>query len=218
MRTTSHTPAHRRLQVLAILTFGAAALGLAVRAAGMGPLAHAGAFLGGMLLADLVSGLVHWGFDTWGTEATPVLGWSFIRPFREHHTDPLGITRHDWIETNGNNAIGTLPLLGLGLALPPGFAAALCGWLAVWVMATNQIHKWAHQPSVPTPVAWLQRRGLILGREHHGVHHAAPHDGAYCITLGLCNPLLDAVGFFRGLERGIGALTGARPRGRTQPS
>lgn len=213
-----HTPLHRRLQVGAIATFGAVGAALAWRVSGEGALVLVGTAGTGMLLADLVSGLVHWGFDTWGTETTPVLGRSFIRPFREHHVDPLGITRHDWIETNGNNAIGTLPVLLLGLALPPGPAAAVCGWLAFWVMATNQIHKWAHQPSVPAPVAWLQRNGLVLGKAHHATHHAAPHDGAYCITLGLFNPLLDAVGFFRGLERAIGTVTGARPSRRPAPA
>ena len=47
------------------------------------------------MLADFVSGFVHCAADNFGSPQTPVFGVAFIRPFRDHHRDPLDITRHD---------------------------------------------------------------------------------------------------------------------------
>ena len=168
--------------------------------------------LGGYLVADFLSGLVHWAGDTIGDQNTPIFGPNFVTPFRYHHVDPKDITRHDFVETNGNNCIVVAPILALLLLITPktsGWFFYLCSVLAFtswFIFCTNQFHKWAHEDN---PVRWvrmLQRAGLILSPEHHAIHHASPQDKSYCITVGWMNPVLDRIGFFRVCEAVIGRL------------
>lgn len=150
------------------------------------------AVVAGYVAADLVSGLVHWFSDTYFRETTPVIGRMLIHPFREHHRDPSGITRHGMVELTGNSALALAPVMAWG---PPdsGVAGVWVLSFAFSLMATNVIHKWAHQERVSRAVAALQRARLILPPEHHARHHAGDHRAAYCITTGWCNWLLDHV-------------------------
>jgi ubiquitin-conjugating enzyme E2 variant len=177
------------------------------------------AFMLGYIAADLVSGIVHWAADTWGTPEWPLLGQALIRPFREHHVDPQEITRHDFVETNGNNCFISI---GPGVAaalLPDGpghtgafFAATFTFSLILWVLFTNQFHKWSHLEAPPPAIALLQRWHLILPRDHHLVHHSAPYTRYYCITVGWLNEPLQRIAFFPFLERLVSGLTGLVPR------
>ncbi len=179
------------------------------------------AFLCGFLAADFVSGFVHWLADTWGAVDMPVIGKALLRPFREHHIDPKAITRHDFIETNGSNCLISIPTACICLATPLGpgpwqagrlFVATSLGAMILWVMATNQFHKWSHTDRPPTLVGWLQRAHLILPPAHHALHHRAPFTRYYSITVGWLNWPLDRLGFYPFLERLAAAALGAVPR------
>ncbi len=172
----------------------------------------------GLLLADFLSGFIHWGCDSWGSPDMPILGPLAIRTFREHHVDQESITRHDFVETNGHNFALSLLVSGSGLAFVD--LKTLGSWFlgmtllsgACCVTITSQVHKWAHMKKPPRVIAGLQRARLILSRRHHAVHHSAPFSRNYCITAGWLNGPLRAIRFFETLERLITALTGAVPR------
>jgi len=171
-----------------------------------------------MTLADLFSGLVHWGADTWGTLETPLVGQTFIRSFREHHVDPFQITRHDFIEANGDNCmLAAIPLAAMAFVKINHttwdvFIVSFLTLLCVWVSLTNQIHKWAHMIKPPKYVTLLQDYKIILSRKNHQIHHHTPFDRYYCITTGWLNPVLGAIGFWKRLESAITATTGYIPR------
>ena len=160
------------------------------------------------LAADLASGFVHFLADNFGSEETPILGPNFIGPFRDHHVDPGGITRNDFVDNNGNNCLASIPLMFLvWLLIPIGTTAwgylfgAFFLMVCLAVFLTNQFHKWAHMDTPPGWVSCLQGWGLVLSKEHHDVHHESPYDTYYCITVGFWNPLLDRLRFFERAER-----------------
>ncbi|MCZ6463626.1 MAG: kua-ubiquitin conjugating enzyme hybrid localization domain protein [Proteobacteria bacterium] len=165
----------------------------------------------GYVLADGVSGVVHWAADRFFGPRTPILGPLLVRPFREHHHDPGAMAHHGFLEVSGNSCLVSIPLLGTLASLPApasiglAFLQAILLSLTIGVFGTNLFHKWAHTANVARPVAWLQRHGWILRPEHHAVHHGGDHDRAFCITTGWLNPLLDRWRFFWQLERLLGA-------------
>ncbi|PRP79919.1 hypothetical protein PROFUN_12408 [Planoprotostelium fungivorum] len=176
------------------------------------------ALFAGMVLADIYSGLVHWGADTWGGLETPFVGETFIRSFREHHVDPFRITMHDMVETNGDNCLTTLPILFLlALHTPKGdlgeiFVISFLCSTAIWISLTNQIHKWAHMRQAPGWINLLQNSHFLLSKKDHQLHHHTPFDRYYCITTGWLNPVLGSIGFWKRMENSISMLLGVKPR------
>jgi ubiquitin-conjugating enzyme E2 variant len=218
-KSYGYSRSHRLLEIagivglFALLGYVAWRLILGVSTWGQG-LAVVGLIAVGYFVTDFISGFVHWAGDTLGSETMPVLGAHFVKPFRFHHVDQKDITRHDFIETNGNNCIlSVLLMLHVAVLMPrtPGFFfyyGALMFSIALFTLGTNQFHKWAHaEPAELGPVVrGLQRAGLILSPEHHKTHHTAPYETYYCITHGMLNPLLARARFFRRAEGWIAAV------------
>jgi ubiquitin-conjugating enzyme E2 variant len=201
-------------QTLSLLLFVALESWLALRA--LQGVADAGDALAvalalplAFLVTDLVSGVVHWLCDNFFAEDTPVLGSALIQPFREHHRDPLAITRHGFVQRNHFNTLAVLPILAwgvLGDAGAPGsrsevFASSFLACFGLAVAITNQIHGWAHASRVPRLVRRLQRTGLVLRPRHHARHHQRGQ--AYCITGGWLDAPLERARLFERLERAV---------------
>lgn len=175
------------------------------------------ALVTGIFAADFLSGLVHWAADTWGRADLPVVGKRFLVPFRVHHLDPDDFLRRQFLDTNGDVAAITIPVLTGLLVMPLDTASAQVAGVAGFSFCalggmTNQIHQWAHMPDPPRTVRWLQGAGVLLRPDAHSIHHHGLYDAHYCITTGWCNRPLEAIGFFRRLEAAVTRVTGGRPR------
>ncbi len=224
-RDFEYSPFHRVLEILAILGFFVLVGIIAVRVAiGFSAYGWTTALwvvpltaLVGYLAADLVSGIVHWLGDTYGTEETPVLGDNFIKPFRDHHVEPEGICHHDFVEVNGNNSI-VLALYMVPVAIFLSDPTQIWQFLflsgsiffTLGIFMTNQFHKWSHEPDPPGYIRTLQKWHLILPSDHHDVHHTAPFDTYYCITVGWMNPILQRLQILEGIERMLKSVFGIR--------
>lgn len=166
------------------------------------------------VFADIISGLVHWFADTYGKVEWPIIGNTFIRSFLEHHIDPLSITRHDWIETNGANFFIGIPLLSFmlfNIDLISHEVIILFAITNIWTALTNQFHKWAHQPNPNRLARTLQRSGLILDKEVHDIHHTRPFDKNYNITNGHTNIIFEKLKLYRIFEWLLSTLFKIKP-------
>ena len=197
--------AHRVFELVVVGAFGTLAAlfgrrvltGLADGFAWWRPITVLACVVGAYALADLLSGLVHFVFDTLGSPDTPMIGQKFVRPFRDHHDDPAAMTHGDLVAVNGDNVFAALLLLTPAWFLVDArahphvgaFVLALLGGIIV----TNQLHKWCHTPTVPAWVGAAQRRGLVLSPERHAIHHRPPYGTHYCITWGRLDRVVGAV-------------------------
>jgi ubiquitin-conjugating enzyme E2 variant len=164
-----------------------------------------------VLLADLVSGFVHWAEDAYARPGTPLLG-RLARDNLRHHWRPREFLQKSWLESSWDL------LLGGALVVAACAAAGVLTWhvalFALLVANANQIHKWAHMNRAEAPrlVHWLQRLHLLQTPRHHGRHHAGTRTTHYCVITNFLNPLLEEVAFWARLERAIEWATGARRR------
>ncbi len=171
------------------------------------------------ILADFVSGLVHWFADTYGADDTPLFGPWLIKPFRHHHLYPRDICTHNLVLTIGNSCTVTVPLqagvLYLMLndddvSITKAALAIVSNLFAIAMVATNILHKWAHAEKTNWLISALQRSRIFLRPVDHDLHHTRPFDSHYCITNGWLNPLLERIRFFRNLEAALAAV-GIKP-------
>jgi plasmanylethanolamine desaturase len=164
-----------------------------------------------VLLADLVSGVVHWWEDSYAKLDGGPLKQVAIDNLRHHARPREFLTKGYWASS------WDLWLLG-ALAVAASAALGLFSWhvvlFAVVVANANQVHKWTHRTREENGpvIGTLQRLHLLQTARHHSRHHQGSRDTHYCVLTNFLNPLLEEVQLWRRLERAVGKLTGATRR------
>lgn len=160
--------------------------------------------LSAWLLADFISGLVHWYEDQALTTASRFEFINSIRRDNErHHEQPGYFLRLTWWQ-NINTTAPFAWAIALGLwALGAPLVAVL---VAAFLGIGNLVHRWAHENPrrLPRIVRGFQSVGLFATSRQHSTHHfkngkpVSRHDSdrCYCVMSDWLNPLLDRIKFF----------------------
>src|ERR1039458_784901 len=175
----------------------------------------------GTYVADFVSGLLHWTFDTWFSEDwTPVR--RMVLLVREHHIHPNRIFQyrlwHDagvlsWFAFLVSAPIVAWVLTRHTVAAPfeagLGLGAVVASLEIVFML---EFHKCGHRLKRPAVVRTLQWGHVLLSPGLHLRHHSGFHDRNYCIITGIFDQTAGRLGAWRLLERLVSYLTGWVPR------
>jgi hypothetical protein len=160
------------------------------------------------LLADFVSGLIHWWEDRALVEGSRFKFLNRVRADNErHHLMPGHFLRITWWQ----NIETTLPFaFSLSVIIWAFGAPMLYVWTFFFLGFGNLIHRWAHEPREKRhPLIRLaQAVGLFISPYQHGEHHYLNHrlvsrndsNKRFCVMSSWLNPTLDSLGFFNILE------------------
>lgn len=155
--------------------------------------------LAGWLLADFLSGVVHWIEDRVLWVGMPLLSKSVVEPNRLHHRDPQAFLYQSVLARNSTTWAAVLAI-ALPWLLVAGFSWVWLGAIAGG-LAVTEVHVRTHRAVVRA--SWyraLQEIGIVQAAPHHWGHHAGAMDGRYCILTSWLNPLLDRLRLWARLE------------------
>ncbi len=152
------------------------------------------------LLADFLTGLIHWWEDAYGNPSWPLVGKLVIEPNLEHHKNPRLLLKGTyWHRINTSLAAALLIGVVLWLAGFHSWQMVVC---LLFSAQGNEIHAMGHRTDKENGriVLFLQKMGIVQRRKTHGWHHKAPYDTNFCVMTEFLNPVLNAIGFWKKLE------------------
>ena len=157
-----------------------------------------------IIIADFITGFVHWLEDTYGLPDWPFgLGKHVVEPNIIHHEKPtLMVTMSNAFKRNFITAIPASIVVGIAFYFygwscwPFALVLLLSGFLG------NEIHAWNHTPTSKLHpfIVFLQDTAIIQSRKQHAIHHKKPYNKYYCTITNITNAVLERIYFWRTLE------------------
>jgi len=143
--------------------------------------------ISGILLADFLSGVVHYIEDNTDLTGVKWFDDAIIKPNQLHHAEPMAMMDAGFWSRNGTT-IAAASVVAFPLLLIFGPSTLL---VSAWLAGSmgNQTHYWSHLSKPPKVVAWLQDRRILLSRKDHWSHHKPPHETSFCTITSLLNPI-----------------------------
>lgn len=155
--------------------------------------------LASILVADLLTGFIHWVEDTYGDPSYPVLGPHVFKHNIDHHKHPTLMTKMAGLIKTNWQSMSIAGFVCLSL-----FFFGLFHWTVLLTLILaglgNQVHLWNHQAKSHPFVEFLKDSGLIQSQKQHNRHHIPPYDKYYCVLINFNNAWLDRINFWRKLE------------------
>jgi hypothetical protein len=171
-----------------------------------------------ILIADFLTGIVHWWEDSYGNPEWKILGKAVILPNLRHHRFPREFLKNSYF-SRVNTALALLAVLAVILIILGWFHWQM---LFVLLLASQgpEVHAMAHKSKKENGkfITWLQSLGILQTIKHHGQHHLSPFHIRYCVITNYVNLVLDKIKFWLGLEWvilklfGIPVLRGSEKR------
>ncbi len=165
-----------------------------------------------VLVADFVTGAVHWAEDAYARRDTPLIGRLVAEANIEHHHRPRAFLARSWLASSWDLLLLSAVLVGV---------AWWCEQLSwhIWLFAiltanANQIHKWTHQNPQENGrvVTWLQKLKLLQTQRHHAKHHHGEKNSHYCVITNVLNPVLEELEVWKTVERFLEKWLGLKRR------
>lgn len=164
-----------------------------------------------VVLADFLSGLVHWWEDAYAHPDMPFMH-NVAHNNLMHHHKPRDFLRKTWWQSSAD-----LVVIGTLIVLVAWWTDMLNIWVLLFVLLAvnaNQIHKWAHQNRQEKPwlVSKLQDWKILQTPREHARHHSGEKNSHYCAMTNWLNPVLERLHFWLLLETIIFKTTGIQRR------
>jgi hypothetical protein len=159
----------------------------------------------GFFIADIVGGFFHWAEDRYLHYCTNIPIFKDIAEDNElHHYFPRAILAYTYFEHMVTPTIIAFISIIIIFIINKSFVVKYKYlFLSTFFFSSimNIIHRFSHMRDCENNkfIQFLQKTGLILNHEIHGIHHEKANE-KYCIATIYTNFILDSLYFWKGLE------------------